>query len=110
MYKLATEHKLFLNEDIQLCLTMRDQLEQCGMKYSPIELAKNFAVEGFGPQTHAGIDLTKLFGHHSSYLKLVDRNTIDSRLGQSSLNAIYREVEKISLLKGYGYSINMPVE
>ena len=110
MYEFAVDNKLFLNEDIQLCLILRDRLEQSGMKYAPIDLARTFAVEGFGPITHANLNLATVFGHHTPFLKLIGDKFIESKWNLSQIGAGYRQVEKLNLLRSYGYTIKFPDE
>jgi hypothetical protein len=38
--ELTAAHHL---EDVQLCIDMRSTLEQAGVKFAPLEMAKNFA-------------------------------------------------------------------
>ena len=46
-------------EDLYLCLERRQEMENMGIRFSPVELAKSFSVDG-----NAGDALSTLFGFH----------------------------------------------
>ena len=49
----------------------RQALENVGIQFCPDELAKYFSFEHFGAP-HEGMDITKVFGHHSRFRQLLD--------------------------------------
>ena len=65
------------NEDLQLCLFMRSQLMAFGIKFPPINVAKNFAFEHYLPDLHSSFELEGYFGIHGSYMRLVGFNQIE---------------------------------
>ncbi len=108
LYDFNQNQKKMLCEDLQLCLIMRPELEHHGLRFAPLECASTFAIEAFGPQTHAGIDTRTLFGHHTNYLKLRDGAVVDCKVPEPVVNSLFRENEKLELLRHYGYRIRFP--
>ncbi|SAL36933.1 hypothetical protein AWB71_01894 [Caballeronia peredens] len=70
------------NEDVQLALILRPQLEAVGMRFAPIGLALQFSMED-GGTPHQGMDLMRLFGHHGSWRHLVSADPPTIRHGFS---------------------------
>jgi hypothetical protein len=104
VYKLS-QHAIFLNEDIQLGLLVRNLLEKHGVVFCPIEKALTFSFEYLGPKIHDGLDLKKVLGHHGPARKLRDNNVIAYKMNHAGALSIYREDEILSLLQGYGYTL-----
>ena len=64
------------NEDLQLCLFMRSQLETHGIKFPPMNVAKDFAIEICWPH-QSKIDFNNIFGIHCPYnMALIERKKI----------------------------------
>jgi hypothetical protein len=94
------------NEDIQLCCWMRPALENIGLKFAPFEVAKYFSFEHLSPGLHKGLDLTKMFGHHSRFRRLTGPNDMTWQLTEEETNKISNEIKVLELFKHYGYTIN----
>jgi Protein of unknown function (DUF5672) len=103
--------KLLSNEDIQLCCFMRPTLEQEGMRFPTVDVAKWFAFEFLAPRLHQGIDLRAIFGHHGPPRKLVAEKSVQYDLTPRQIAGITGESRVFELLsKFYGYSIVQPPE
>jgi hypothetical protein len=64
------------NEDLQLCLFMRPELEAYGVKFPAIGIAKKFAIEHFW-QHEDYIDFKNIFGVHcTNNLRLIERTKV----------------------------------
>ena len=77
------------NEDLQLCLFMRSQLMAFGIKFPPINVAKNFAFEHYLPDLHSSFELEGYFGIHGSYMRLVGFNQIEF---ENKVSSYYRNL------------------
>ena len=88
------------NEDLQLCLFMREYLESSGIKYPPVEVAKKFSIEHVWPQD-SGIDTTHIFGIHACCVQLVDINTITVVDNTTLTSQVL-----FKLLLGMGYKVH----
>ena len=72
---IFSDHLIFQNDDIQLCIFMRSQLIEVGIKFAPISVAKIFAFEFF-PPSEENIDFNSIFGLHCSHMQLTGPNKI----------------------------------
>ena len=68
-YKVMPESVL-RNEDVQLCILLRDSLVRRGIRFAPAEVALHFSVEFMHPVIHRNLNFKRLFGHHSPNRKL----------------------------------------
>ena len=89
MRNYQTESML-MNEDVQVCCFMRPALENVGIQFCPDELAKYFAFEHLGAP-HEGMDLTKVFGHHSRFRQLVTDDIVLWKLTKEQMAGIQGE-------------------
>jgi hypothetical protein len=98
------------NEDLQLCLFMRSQLELHGIKFPPLDVAKKFAFEHFSGSLHTSFDHAKFFGIHGSYMRLVGYNQI--LLFTNNVNSEIIDTYKnlILYLEKLGYIVNVDKE
>ena len=96
------------NEDVQLCCFMRPTLERAGLKFAPWEEAKLFSFEHLHGVIHKGVDLTKVFGHHSRFRHLLSDNEMRMDLTPEQVKQIVLEPMVIDLFKHYGYDIQWP--
>jgi hypothetical protein len=102
MYTMA----MLNNEDVQMTGFLRPALEKVGIRFAPDEEAALFAFEHLNPDVHGGIDLTKIFGHHSRFRELTDSNTVVWRLDNHMTKTIPMELEVYDLLSDhYGYQM-----
>jgi len=103
-YLPETRAPLF-NEDIQLTGTLRPALEAAGIRFAPLEIARNFAVEYLGPGFHDSLDFSRLVGHHARSRRLIAPYHVDVGLSQSQAAMIYREMEFLEHLSAIGYRL-----
>lgn len=75
--RMSHDHPMLQNEDIQFCCFMRPALERVGIKFAPTEEATLFGFESLSCKFHKDVDLTKVFGNHSQYRRLIDANTVE---------------------------------
>ena len=94
-------------EDVFLCLNMRHTLEEKDLKFAPLEIAKVFSIEHLSPRLHAGLDLTKVLGHHSRIRKLssLDPLQVSYQVGAGEISRIIGEDAVAKLLRQRGYSL-----
>jgi hypothetical protein len=93
------------NEDYQLCCVMRPALESVGIKFAPIEEARLFSVEHLDKRIHEGLDLTKIFGQHSTTRRLLDNDVVQWHLTEEQTQSIIGETDLLNLLSYYKYNI-----
>ena len=94
-------------EDVQLCLFMKNQLEKNGIKFAPLNLAKKFAFEYLSPLLHSDIDLTKILGHHGKLRSFESLNPLKISYSEKEeiVNKVFGEKSIIQLFKEYNYEI-----
>jgi hypothetical protein len=99
------EEKPIPYEDFQLAGLYRPQMESLGIRYAPDEIAKNFAVEYFGPVFHDNTRFEDLFGLHGQTRRLRDNKVVDYGITYDVASTIYREVAFMDYLDSIGYSV-----
>lgn len=105
-------HHNALLEDVQLSGVLRPALEAVGLRFAPLALARDFAIEHAGPQLHHGYDPMQLFGHHARVRQLVSLAplTLRSLVPLSQLDSWYGEREILQMFERKGYRIEFPAE
>jgi hypothetical protein len=103
-YKMMPESVL-RNEDVQLCILLREALERRGLKFAPAESALHFSMEFMHPVIHRNLDLKKLFGHHAHTRKLRANSTVNLDLTTAEVQSIFGESQFLELLTSYGYTV-----
>lgn len=98
---------ILYNEDVQLCCFMRPFMEQAGIKYCPDEIARYFSVEHLGPQ-HEGMDLRRLFGHHSRFRQLITDKDVLWKMTNEQMDNTPGERSIYELLVDY-YKYNVHI-
>jgi len=93
------------NEDCQLTAIFRKDLEFCGMKYAPEDVAKDFAIEYVGPGFHDGFDFNRLVGHHAQSRKLVGDMYVRVSAPHDKIKDYHGEEQFIKFLWDKGYVI-----
>ena len=97
---------ILMNEDVQLTCLLRPAMEKVGIKYAPDEVAKYFSFEHFGPP-HEGINIKKIFGHHSRFRQLISSDDVLWKLTKEQQSQIQGENEAYNLFaKHYGYTVH----
>ncbi len=96
---------LLRNEDVQLCLFMRNELEHRGIRFAPLEVALLFSVEYMHPALHRHFYVGKVFGHHAQTRRLSGASAVTVAMTQSQVDAQFGERRILSLLERYGYSV-----
>jgi hypothetical protein len=93
-------------EDIQLCCLLRRDLEKVGVKFATDEEARLFSFEHIGPP-HNGMDVTKIFGHHSRFRQLLSNGEMLWKLTRKQTEEIYGESVLLNLFENhYGYTVH----
>ncbi len=94
-------------EDVQLCINMRDQLEQYGLTFAPPLVARAFSFEHLDAFVHGDMDIIKIFGHHSRYRRLVSLNplTIQYTVKENLARSINNEPFVIDLFQRLNYRV-----
>jgi len=94
------------NEDVQLGCFLRPAMEKVGIKYAPLEVAKYFSFEHFGP-IHNGMNSTKIFGHHSRFRQLLSNGEMLYKLTEEQRKQIMGEEQAFAMFENhYGYTIH----
>jgi hypothetical protein len=94
------------NEDVQLGCFLRPAMENVGIKYAPLEVAKYFSFEHFGP-IHNGMNSTKIFGHHSRFRQLLSNGEMLYKLTEEQRKQIMGEEQAFAMFENhYGYTIH----
>lgn len=96
----------FCNEDVQLSGFLRNNLESVGMKYAPVEVAKQFAFEYLAPKFNDDMDFSKLVGIHGQSRKLTAVDHIQVIIKDLEIENQYRETEVLKFLKDKGYELS----
>lgn len=104
--KVSVPEKMLQNEDIQLCCWMRNALESVGMKFAPKEESMLFSFEHLDKTLHKDFDLTKIFGHHSRFRRLISDKKMTWDIPQSWTDAFPLEDKVVDLFENYGYEID----
>jgi hypothetical protein len=99
------------NEDTQLTALLRPELEAAGLRYAPVELCLRFGMENAG-YLNRGTDMMKLFGHHSTWRRLVsiDPPTVQYRICRDDARAKFREYDFVKMLEARGYRVQFAGE
>ena len=93
------------NEDVQLTGIFKTVLMDNGIKFAPLQIAKNFSLEYAGP-IHDDVLFKDLVGIHGQTRRLVSDDTIRILIPKNEVINIHREEELLSYLKfGLGYKI-----
>jgi hypothetical protein len=81
-------------------------MERLGMKFAPVESAKYFSFEHLGPM-HDGMDMTKVFGHHSRFRQLLSNGEMLYKLTEEQRKQIMGEEQAFAMFENhYGYTIH----
>jgi hypothetical protein len=96
-------------EDVQLCIDMRSSLEQSGLIFAPLSIAKTFAFEHLHPELHAGLDLTQVLGHHCTIRKLSSTEplSVDYQVNRREFSTIFGESAVAELFRKRGYKVRL---
>ena len=93
------------NEDAQLTALFRRDLESCGMKYAPEEVAKKFAIEYVCPEYHDDLNFHELVGHHAQSRRLKGDMYVKVTMPHQEIKNLYGEEEFIKFLLDIGYVV-----
>jgi hypothetical protein len=104
------QHNALL-EDVQLTGVLRGALQDAGIRFAPLELARRFSIEHAGPVLHDGFDLLTVFGHHSRWRKLASLAplTLRSALTMAEIDRWYGERKILEMFARYGYAVEFKV-
>lgn len=94
-------------EDVQLSIHMRDRLCEAGIQYADLELAKQFSIEHLDPVFHNGVNMSKLFGHHSKIRKLISLEPLTVRylVSEAEVHSIPFENVFLENFRNLGYRV-----
>jgi hypothetical protein len=97
-------------EDVHLCTVMRPELERAGIRFAPLDLAREFAIEQVGGDFHKGLDFGRLFGQHSKYRRLtsVDPHVVRYTVDRERVARIHGEDRVLRLLESRGIKVEWP--
>lgn len=100
-----------VKEDVWLCLAVRERLQQAGMRYAPLEVARRFSIEHAAPGLHDGFAMTTLFGHHSRLRKIAPpaesgAPAMRYLLSRAQSGAVYGEEMLLGLFRHHGWHID----
>lgn len=95
-----------INEDIQLTGLLRAELEKKGIRFAPLGVAREFAIEYLTPVFHDDLDLGRLVGHHGQTRRLVAEHTVEWQLKPEDVNVIFREADVVKHFETSGYSVH----
>jgi hypothetical protein len=85
---------------------MRDYLESCGIKFCPDDVARYFSFEHLSA-FHEGMDLRKVFGHHSRSRQLLENDVVIWKLTKEQTDNILGEQTVYELFTDhYGYTVH----
>lgn len=99
-------HALFAYEDIQLGMFMRQQLEELGFKFAPMEIARQLGFEYLGMNLNYNDDLKSCLGHHAKTRLLTAKDQVLFRMAEGDVDKVYGERKVLELFQHYGYEIN----
>ena len=109
MWKMQWKNDV-INEDVQLCTVMRADLENYGIRFAPLHLARDFSIETAGLNLHENYDFGRLFGHHSNYRKIVslDPYVVRYSIKKTQIKDIYGEGRMVDHFESLGITIEWP--
>lgn len=93
------------NEDAQLTAIFRRDLEACGMKYAPEDVAKRFSIEYSGPGFHDDFDFSQLVGHHGQSRRLIADKYCRITLPHGEIKDFHGEDRFLQYLESIGYTL-----
>lgn len=96
------------NEDIQLTGIFRPRLEADGIRFAPLDVAREFAIEYLAPGFHDGLPFEKLVGQHARSRRLVSDNGVRIGMTLSRAAKVFRETEVLDHLVRLGYELSFP--
>jgi hypothetical protein len=99
------------NEDVQLSVISRPELEAAGLRYAPLDVCCRFAAEDTGPMFN-NADFMQLFGHHARWRRLVsiDPPTVRYSFTRSRIEQSRREMDMARMLEARGYRVIFEAE
>jgi hypothetical protein len=91
---------------------MRDDLERDGVRFAPVEVAREFSIEHVGRVLHADFDVNRVFGHHSKFRKLISADPPVAEYGvpRSDIPRMFGEDRILRMLETHGIQIRWPAE
>ena len=106
-YAMHWENGSALEEDVQLTVKNKSLLEQRGIRFPPLSLARNFAFEFLDGDFHNDMNLMHAFGHHATIRKLVSVSPLklEYKHSEEVVRTIPGESIVIQLFRARGYEI-----
>ena len=95
----------YWNEDAQLSSLLKPVLEECGMRYAPLDVAKEFSIEYLDDVFHATTDFKKLLGHHAQSRKLIAPMHVKMQITWQQGKQIIGEAKFAEFLQESGYFV-----
>jgi hypothetical protein len=96
------------NEDIQLTGIFRHRLEAAGIRFAPLDVAREFAIEYLAPGFHDGLPFEKLVGQHARSRRLVSEKRVRIGMTLDQAGKVFREPEVLNHLVRLGYELSFP--
>jgi len=103
-YKISNI-RYMLHEDVQLCVSLRGDLEKRGLRIAPLATALDFCIEYMHPVLHREVDLHRIFGHHGRTRKIREGSVVETGITQAQMDRIFGENRIVALLEEYGYVV-----
>jgi hypothetical protein len=100
-----SDNNVLQNEDVQLSGIFKTVLENNGIKFAPVTLAKYFSLEYAGRNFNDDISFGDLFGLHGQTRKLIGPNQIIISIPDRDVDNIYRERELLNFLRHEKYDV-----
>ena len=95
------DHPILQNEDLQLCILMKPQLIDAGIKFASLDVAKIFSFETYITALHSSLNLDNVFGIHQGHMRLVGLSQI---LFEEQFNPFYLPI-LLPYFKKLGYEV-----
>lgn len=94
-------------EDYFHCVINRSVMEEAGLRFAPLCMAKHFSFEHYNPQVHRGLELSRSFGHHASMRRLLSLEplTVGYVWKESEVMGINFESEILAAFRQSGYTV-----
>ncbi len=95
-------------EDVYLCLDLRARLEQAGVRFAPLALARSFSFEHLHHLLHRGLDLMQVLGHHARLRRFssMDPPGLEYQLAAERLAEVPGELEVAQMFRRRGYHLS----
>jgi hypothetical protein len=97
-------------EDVYHCVINRAAMDDAGIRFAPLCIGLKFAFEHLNPVLHAGMDISKTFGHHMGGRRLASLDPLILRhvWPEREIRAVVMESDVIAAFEKLGYKVEFP--